>query len=58
MNDESRKALALRAGIALEWRDYADKSHTVSIETVRCILSALGFALRHGGGDCRQHASA
>jgi 4-alpha-glucanotransferase len=44
MSDESLKALALRAGIALEWRDYADKSHTVSIETVRCILSALGFA--------------
>ena len=44
MSDEALKALARRAGIALEWRDYADKSNTVSIETVRCILSALGFA--------------
>lgn len=45
MSDEALKALARRAGIALEWRDYADKHHAVSIETVRRILSALGFAV-------------
>ena len=44
MTDEALKALAQRAGIALEWRDYADKPHTVSIETIRRVLSALGFA--------------
>jgi len=44
MSDEALKALARRAGIALEWRDYANKRHTVSIETARRILSALGFA--------------
>jgi 4-alpha-glucanotransferase len=44
MTDEALKAVARRAGIALEWRDYADRPHTVSIGTVRRILSALGFA--------------
>jgi 4-alpha-glucanotransferase len=45
MSDEALKALARRAGIALEWRDYANKRHVVSIETVCRILSALGFAV-------------
>lgn len=44
MSDEALKALARRVGIALEWRDYANKAHRVSIETARRILSALGFA--------------
>jgi 4-alpha-glucanotransferase len=44
MTDLALKALARRAGIALEWRDYANKRHAVSIATVRAILSALGFA--------------
>jgi 4-alpha-glucanotransferase len=44
MKDEALKALARRAGIALEWRDYANKRHAVSFETARRILSALGFA--------------
>ena len=44
MTDEALKALAQRAGMALKWRDYADKPHTVSIETIRRVLSALGFA--------------
>jgi len=44
MSDETLKALARRTGIALEWRDYANKTHRVSIETVRRILCALGFA--------------
>jgi len=44
MTDEALKTLARRAGIALEWRDYANKHHTVSIETLRRVLSALGFA--------------
>lgn len=43
MSDEALKTLARRAGIALEWHDYAGKRHAVSIETVRQILSALGF---------------
>ena len=38
MTDEALKALAQRAGIAFEWRDYADKPHTGSIETSRRIL--------------------
>lgn len=45
MSDEALKALARRAGIALEWRDYANKRHAVSIETARRILTALGFAV-------------
>ncbi len=45
MSDEALKALARRAGIALEWRDYANKRHAVSIEAVRRILTALGFAV-------------
>ena len=48
MSDEALKTLARRAGIALEWRDYANKRHAVSIETVRRILSALGFAVSTG----------
>lgn len=44
MTDVALKALARRAGIALDWRDYANKRHAVSIDTVRRILSALGFA--------------
>lgn len=43
MTDEAVQALARRAGIALRWRDYADKPHRVSIETARRILGALGL---------------
>jgi 4-alpha-glucanotransferase len=43
MNDESVKALARRAGLAVEWRDYADKPHRVSIAALRRILFALGL---------------
>lgn len=41
MNDEAVKTLAHRAGIAIEWRDYADKPHRVSSESLRRILSAM-----------------
>jgi 4-alpha-glucanotransferase len=44
MTDVALKALARRAGIALDWRDYANKRHAVSIDTIRHILSALGLA--------------
>jgi len=43
MNDAAVHALARRAGIAVEWRDYANKPHRVSIETLRRILAALGL---------------
>ena len=44
MSDEALKILARRVGIALVWSDYAGKRHAVSIETVRHVLAALGFA--------------
>lgn len=43
MNDEAVSALARRAGLAVEWRDYANKKHRVSSETLRRILAALGL---------------
>jgi 4-alpha-glucanotransferase len=43
MNDESVLALAREAGIAITWRDYANKPHRVSIETIRRVLAALGL---------------
>ncbi|MGH6673696.1 MAG: 4-alpha-glucanotransferase [Xanthobacteraceae bacterium] len=43
MNDEAVKALARRAGIALKWRDYANKERRVSIEAARRVLTAVGL---------------
>jgi 4-alpha-glucanotransferase len=43
MNETAIHALARRAGIAVEWNDYAGKPHTVSIESIARILNALGL---------------
>ena len=41
MNDAAVHELARRAGIAVEWRDYANKQHRVSTDNLRRILAAL-----------------
>jgi 4-alpha-glucanotransferase len=43
MNDAAVYDLAERAGIAIEWRDYTARSHRVSLDTVRHILTAIGL---------------
>lgn len=43
MNDEALRDLARRAGIAVEWQDYASRPHVVSPESLRRILAALGL---------------
>ena len=46
MNDAAVFDLARRAGIAVEWTDYADRPHRVSLDSIRHILSALGLGCR------------
>jgi 4-alpha-glucanotransferase len=41
MNDEALRDLARRAGIAVEWNDYAGRPHNVAPDTLRRILAAL-----------------
>jgi hypothetical protein len=41
MNDTAVHALARRAGIAVEWRDYANKQHRVPTDNLRRIVAAL-----------------
>jgi 4-alpha-glucanotransferase len=43
MNDAAILKLARCAGLAVEWRDYANKQHRVSIEAIQRILAALGL---------------
>jgi 4-alpha-glucanotransferase len=43
MTDADVYDLARRAGIAVEWQDYAERPHRVSIDTIRCVLAALGL---------------
>lgn len=43
MTDAAVEELARRAGIAVEWRDYANKVHHVSAENLRRILAGLGL---------------
>src|SRR5579884_1108416 len=43
MKDSSIHELARRAGIMVEWRDYADKAHAVTTESLRAILAAVGL---------------
>ena len=43
MNDEALRDLARRAGIAVEWQDYARRPHVVSSDSLRRILDALGL---------------
>jgi 4-alpha-glucanotransferase len=43
MSDEAISDLARRAGIAVEWNDYAGRPHTVTPQVLRHILAALGL---------------
>jgi 4-alpha-glucanotransferase len=43
MTDEIVRDLARRAGIAVEWQDYAGQSHVVSPPVLRRVLAALGL---------------
>ena len=43
MKDEALHDIAGRAGVMVEWRDYADRPHTVAADSLRAILSALGL---------------
>ena len=43
MNDEALRDLARRAGIAVEWQDYANRPQVVAAESLRRILAALGL---------------
>jgi 4-alpha-glucanotransferase len=43
MNDEALRDLARRAGVAVEWHDYANRPHVVAPDTLRRILAALAL---------------
>ena len=43
MKDAAVYSLAERAGIAIEWRDYTERPHRVSLDTIRHILAAIGL---------------
>ena len=43
MKDAAVYGLAKRAGIGIEWRDYTERSHRVSLDTIRHILTAIGL---------------
>jgi 4-alpha-glucanotransferase len=43
MSDEIVRDLARRAGIAVEWQDYAGHSHVVAPPVLRRVLAALGL---------------
>ena len=43
MTDDAVYNLARRAGIVVDWRDYANRPHRVSLDTLRCVLAALGL---------------
>jgi 4-alpha-glucanotransferase len=43
MNDADIYDLARRAGVAVEWTDYADQPHRVSLDTIRRVMAALGL---------------
>src|SRR4051794_6675886 len=43
MSDEVLRDLARRAGIAVEWQNYAGNSHVVSPPVLRRVLAALGL---------------
>jgi 4-alpha-glucanotransferase len=43
MSDEIVRDLARRAGIAVEWQDYAGQSHVVASPVLRQVLAALGL---------------
>jgi 4-alpha-glucanotransferase len=43
MSDEVLRDLARRAGIAVEWQDFAGQPHVVAPAVLRRVLSALGL---------------
>ncbi len=43
MSDEALRDLARRAGIEVEWQDYAGRPHVVQPDVLRAILAALGL---------------
>ena len=43
MSDEVVRDLARRAGIAVEWQDYAGQAHVVPPPVLRRVLAALGL---------------
>lgn len=43
MSDDVVRDLARRAGIAVEWQDYAGKTHVVAPPVLRRVLAALGL---------------
>ncbi|HTB43195.1 MAG TPA: 4-alpha-glucanotransferase [Acetobacteraceae bacterium] len=43
MNDEALRDLARRAGISVEWNDYAGQPQVVAPDSLRSILAALGL---------------
>lgn len=43
MSDEALRDLATRAGIAIEWQDYAGHKHVVTPPVLRRVLAALGL---------------
>jgi 4-alpha-glucanotransferase len=43
MSDADIHDLARRAGVAVEWTDYADQPHRVSLDTIRRVMAALGL---------------
>ena len=43
MSDADIYDLARRAGVAVEWTDYADQPHRVSLDTIRRVMAALGL---------------
>src|SRR5690242_9964251 len=43
MNDDTLRALARRAGIAVEWQDISGRSRVVAPDILRRILFALGL---------------
>ncbi|HEY4171882.1 MAG TPA: 4-alpha-glucanotransferase, partial [Rhodopila sp.] len=43
MSDDVLRDLARRAGIAVEWQDYAGRPHSVAPPVLRRVLNALGL---------------
>ena len=43
MSDDAVRALASAAGLVVDWRDYRGQPHTVSPETLRAVLAAMGL---------------
>jgi 4-alpha-glucanotransferase len=54
MSDASLQALAARAGLSAEWRDYRGEPQTVSDEVLTALLAALGI---DAGGEAARRAA-